>query len=167
MIPEFDSGSTNLSIGAGSLWVARGKSLVSNLTLFEGSKIDLTKDAGSSILATEISGSTELTMRLSQTAEQSSMLYLGKVTEGAKITLDIATDGIETIDDLEGVRFATIKTLTLQVYLTFKCETRVSSTYRSIFIAMNMRLPMKKMSAGTEQRMAQLLSLVQMSLTIL
>ena len=109
LIPEFDSGSTNLSIGAGSLWVARGKSLVSNLTLFEGSKIDLTKDAGSSILATEISGSTELTMRLSQTAEQSSMLYLGKVTEGTKITLDIATDGIETIDDLEGVRFATIK----------------------------------------------------------
>ena len=109
LIPEFDSGSTNLSIGAGSLWVARGKSLVSNLTLFEGSKIDLTKDAGSSILATEISGSTELTMRLSQTAEQSSMLYLGKVTEGTKITLDIVTDGIETIDDLEGVRFATIK----------------------------------------------------------
>ena len=109
LVHAFDAGETNLSIGADSIWIARGKNLVSNLNLIEGSKIDLSKEAGSSILASSISGSTELTMRLSQNSDQSSMLYLGQVDKGTMINLNIVTDGIETIEDLAGVRFATIK----------------------------------------------------------
>ena len=108
VISAFKSGTTNLTIGSDSLWVARGKNFVSNLILSDGSKIDLTKEVGGSIMAAEISGSTELSIRLSQNGEQSSMLYLGKVNEATEITLNIVTDGDETIDDLEGVRFATI-----------------------------------------------------------
>lgn len=104
------AGRTELTMGDGSTWLVRGKNLVSEMRSEQGSNIDLTKDAGSSLLIDRFSGTSSLTMRLDADAANSSMLYLGDVAEGSKINLfvDIAEGG--TIESLEGVRFATVKT---------------------------------------------------------
>ncbi len=110
VIEALSGGTANLSLADGSKWFARGKNFVSDLSFEAGSSIDLTKEVGSSLLADKISGETEISMKLSQNAGQSSMLYFGEATEGTKIKLNVTGAANETIEELDGVRFATVKT---------------------------------------------------------
>lgn len=108
-IKYIQAGKVNLSIAGDGLWVARGKNLVSKLDTDLGASIDLTRDPGSSLMVNEFAGVADVTLQLSQNADQSSMLYIGSAEAGSQLNINIQTAEGETLDDLKGVRFATVK----------------------------------------------------------
>lgn len=108
-IKYIQAGKVNLSIAGDGLWVARGKNLVSKLDTDLGASIDLTRDPGSSLMVNEFAGVANVTLQLSQNADQSSMLYIGSAEAGSQLNINIQTAEGETLDDLKGVRFATVK----------------------------------------------------------
>lgn len=108
-IKSIQAGKVNLSIAGDGLWVAHGKNLVSKLDTDSGASIDLTRDPGSSLMVNEFAGVADVTLQLSQNADQSSMLYIGSAKAGSQLNINIQTAEGETLDDLKGVRFATVK----------------------------------------------------------
>ena len=108
-IKYIQAGKVNLSIAGDGLWVAHGKNLVSKLDTDSGASIDLTRDPGSSLMVNEFAGVADVTLQLSQNADQSSMLYIGSAKAGSQLNINIQTAEGETLDDLKGVRFATVK----------------------------------------------------------
>lgn len=108
-IKYIQAGKVNLSIEGDGLWVAHGKNLVSKLDTDSGASIDLTRDPGSSLMVNEFAGVADVTLQLSQNADQSSMLYIGSAKAGSQLNINIQTAEGETLDDLKGVRFATVK----------------------------------------------------------
>lgn len=116
---EFDidvsnAGTINMSID-NSVWTARNRNFITKLDFVgnDPSKniVDLSKDVNSSLTVKELSGSGTVRMNLSQQkdgeAYLSDMLYVGKLSDDAHISLDIVLNEGESYEDLNGLRFAT------------------------------------------------------------
>lgn len=109
-----DAGTINMSID-NSVWTARNRNFITKLDFVgnDPSKniVDLSKDVNSSLTVKELSGSGTVRMNLSQQkdgeAYLSDMLYVGKLSDDAHISLDIVLNEGESYEDLNGLRFAT------------------------------------------------------------
>lgn len=103
------AGQTEITLKKGSTWVAHGKNIVTALHAEDNSVINLTKDTGSSLLIEHFAGVTDLTLHLDSDPGKSSMLYLDEVAADSKVNLFADLTANISIQDLQGVRFATVK----------------------------------------------------------
>lgn len=111
-IPVSDAGSATINLNGG-MWLARGQSFVKNVNFgAEGGFVDLTKNTNSSVSIENLSGKGQFNMNLGAYSEagaiQSDMLYVQNVAAGSSYTINAhLADGV-TVDDLAGLRFATV-----------------------------------------------------------
>lgn len=107
------AGSATINLNGGT-WLARGQSFVKNVNFgAEGGFVDLTKNTNSSVSIENLSGKGQFSMNLGAYTEgsetiESDILYIQNVAAGSSFTIQAhLTDGV-TVDDLAGLRFATV-----------------------------------------------------------
>lgn len=106
------AGSATINLNGGT-WFARGQSFVKNVNFgADGGFVDLTKNSNSSVSIENLSGKGQFNMNLGAYSEagaiQSDMLYVQNVAAGSSFTINAhLADGV-TVDDLSGLRFATV-----------------------------------------------------------
>ena len=112
-LPVTESGSAKLTLNGGT-WIARGQNFVRDVAFGTGGGlIDLTKNANSSVSIGNINGQGHFAMNLGAYTEgtdaiETNMLYIQKVGAGSSFTIEAHLDHGVTIEDLEGLRFATV-----------------------------------------------------------
>lgn len=107
-----EAGSATINLNGGT-WFARGQSFVKNVNFgADGGFVDLTKNTNSSVSIENLSGKGQFNMNLGAYSEagtiQSDMLYVQNVAAGSSFTINAHLADSVTVDDLAGLRFATV-----------------------------------------------------------
>lgn len=113
MIDISSAGKASINLDGGT-WNAKGRSFVSDLSFdANGGKIDMTGSDNNALVVKNLKGSGTIEMKLGKAARSadgqihSDMLYVENLAADSKNIVNVKLDGVQSLEDLEGLRFAT------------------------------------------------------------